>query len=89
MAKATPRSHCTLRGKAGAFEMSRVPCIERYSQFIAPLGTKRGPLISRQNFLCIFIINLCTALHPGVNVLPRAINLPNAKNAQNMEISVE
>jgi len=60
MAKATPAA-IALYGKAGAFEMSRVPCIERYSQFVAPLGTKR-PLISRQNFLYIFIINLCIIL---------------------------
>lgn len=38
MAKATPAA-IALYGKAGAFEMSRVPCIERYSQFIAPRGT--------------------------------------------------
>lgn len=63
MAKATPAA-IALYGKAGAFEMSRVPCIERYSQFIAPRGTKRL-FISRQNFLYIFIINLCIISQSG------------------------
>lgn len=82
MAKATPAA-IALYGKTRAFEMSRVPCIERYSQFIAPLGTKR-PLISLVRISCIFLL-LTYALHyPGVSVLPRAsINLLNVKNAQN------
>jgi len=51
MAKATPAA-IALYGKTEAFEMSRVPCIERYSQFIALLETNR-PLI---RISCIFLL---------------------------------
>lgn len=61
MAKAIPPAAIALYGKAGAFEMSRVPCIERYSQFIASLAEQRELSLSSDP-LYVFIINLCTTV---------------------------
>lgn len=78
MAKATPAAIALYR-KAGAFEMSRVPCIERYSQFIRYThGTKRPP-ISRPGISCILLLlTYVRALHcvaQSAFHLSRSINL--------------